>query len=84
MYGTRDRGAGLLLRELRENAGLSPEQMPYELLKRGLPPVSGKTVRRVEAVGAIPQVRIKFALAQFFGREVSEIWQPRRVTRVPA
>jgi transcriptional regulator with XRE-family HTH domain len=73
----RDLTAGLVLRELRENRGLSPEQMPFAMLRAGLEPVSGKTIRRIER-GAIPQVRVKFALAQFYGRDVSAIWIVRR------
>lgn len=60
--------------------------MPHALLRAGLEPVSGPTIRRVEAHGAIPQVRHRFALAMFFEREVSDVWRPRRrpVDRVAA
>ena len=76
----RDKAAGRLLRELRENAGFSPEQMPHAMLAAKVAPVSGPTIRRIEDQGAIPQVRHRFALAQFFGRQVIEIWavKPRR------
>lgn len=80
----RDHLAGELLRELRENRGLSPEQMPHAMLRLGIEPVSGQTIRRIERVGAVPQVRVKFALAQFFDREVKEIWMARRRQRVAA
>jgi len=74
----RDKAAGALLRELRENRGLSPEQMPHALLAAGFEPVSGPTIRRIEREGMIPHIRNRFALAQFFGREVTELWRPRR------
>lgn len=70
----RDLAAAARLRELRENRGLSPEQLPYFMARAGVEPVSGKTIRRIEGKGAIPQVRVKFALASFFGVTVSTIW----------
>lgn len=80
----RDFLAAELLRELRENRGLSPEQMPHALLRAGCMPVSGSSIRRIERKGAVPQVRVKFALAKFFGREVSEIWTARSMDRMAA
>lgn len=80
MSGTvpRDKDAGRLIYELREARGLSPEQMPFAMLAAGLEPVSGKTIRRIEDLGVIPQVRVKFALAEFFEREIKDIWRTRR------
>ncbi|MDX6534004.1 MAG: hypothetical protein QOF68_1748 [Gaiellales bacterium] len=80
----RDKAAGRLLRELRENQGLSPEQMPHAMLAKKLTPVSGPTIRRVEDIGAIPQVRHRFALAQFFDRQVTDIWRGKARRRVVA
>lgn len=74
----RDTLAGQLLRELRENRGLSPEQMPYALHRAGFQPVSGPTVRRIEREGMVPHIATRFALAQFFGREVTDVWRPSR------
>jgi len=73
----RDQHAGALLEQLRRDRGLSPEGLSHALHAAGLGYVSGKTIRRVEA-GAIPTVRVQFALAQFFdGRVPSQVWVPR-------
>ena len=80
----RDHRAGALLKELRENRGLSPEQLSHAIYGAGLGTISGQTIRRTEDKGAIPQVRNRFALAQFFDREVVDIWQPKRQVRQSA
>ena len=71
----RDRHAGRHVRELREDRGLTPEQLSYEISKQYPDyPVSGRTIRRVEREGAIPTVRVKFGIARAFGKVPSEIW----------
>ena len=84
MAVSRDLPAAELLQELREAKGLSPEQMPFAMLRAGVEPVSGQTIRRIERIGAVPQVRVKFALAEFFERDIKEIWTVRRRARVVA
>lgn len=79
----RDEDAGDLLRTLREDLGLSPEEVPREMLRRGIPRrnvPSGKTIRRVEE-GMIPQVRFRFGLAALHGRVVHSIWQSDTAVR---
>lgn len=77
----RDTLAGELLKELREDLGLSREELPRRMLKAGIgrdyiPSV--KTIYNVEALGQVPRVRLKFGLAQFYGRGVAEIWGSRQ------
>ena len=76
-HGRRDTQAGALLEQMRRDRGLSPEGLSHALHAAGHGYVSGKTIRRVET-GAIPTVRVQFALAQFFdGRLPSQVWVPR-------
>jgi hypothetical protein len=76
----RDPQAAKVLKELRLNKGLSPEQLSHALYVEGLGSVSGKTIRRLEAEPyPVPQVRVQFALAAFHERQVVDIWRPRRV-----
>lgn len=84
MNGNRNRDfqAGALLKELREEMGLSREAMPHAMLRAGIPREhipSVKTIYNVEERGQVPVVRIKFGLAQFFDREVRSIWGRVRV-----
>lgn len=65
--GTRQ--THLLLRELRLQAGLSPNDLAY---KTGL---SGKTVRMAEA-GYIPSPRVQFAIAAAFKDEAGKPLRP--------
>lgn len=80
MNGSKDTLAGQLLKELREDRGLSRDRMPMEMLRAGVPrdyiPCS-RTLAYVEA-GRIPRVRVKFGLAQFFGVSVHDIWGSRQ------
>lgn len=46
--------------------------------RRSIP--SGRTVRRAEDTGTLPQVRYRFGLAQFYGVEYAQLW-PAKVTR---
>jgi len=55
------------LKELRFNAGLSPEQLGQKT------DVSGHTIRRLEA-GAKPTPAIAKKLADFFAVKPSDIW----------
>ena len=75
----RDLHAARQIIELREDLGLSPEDLSY-LISRTSPktPVSGRTIRRVEAVGAIPTPRVKFGIAVAFGLKPSDLWGPAR------
>lgn len=87
MTGFRDDHAAELLRLMREQRGLSPEQVPFAMHRAGvhcdhIP--SARTIRRVEEVGMVPQVRFRFGLAQFYGRELRDIWSVRRRARSAA
>lgn len=72
-----DRPAAQLLRELRTDAGLSPEALSQAMLMQGLGYVSGKTIRRIEHTGKIPTPRVQFSIARYFDRLPSGIWAPR-------
>lgn len=71
---------GAWLTELREAKGLSPEQVPYAMLRakigREYIP-SGRTVRRIESTGRKPHVRYAFGIAQFYEVEVAQLWPAR-------
>jgi transcriptional regulator with XRE-family HTH domain len=77
----RDTDAAAVLRDLREARGLSPEEVPHKMRmigidNRNIP--SSRTIRRVEAVGIIPQVRYRFGLAEFYGQPITSIWASAR------
>lgn len=75
---TRIRKPNHQLMGLRLNRGLSPNELAR------LTGVSAPTIRLAEA-GHIPQPRIQFALAEFFGVEVVDIWPlPGHRVAVPA
>jgi DNA-binding XRE family transcriptional regulator len=79
----RDKHAGALIQELREDRGWTPEALSYVIHK--IDPrygVSGRTIRRIEKDGAIPTTRVKFGIAQAFEMVPSQIWSNR--VRVPA
>ena len=79
MASYRNRRAGDLIRELRVDAGLSPEALAHAIYSEKLGSISGRTIRRIEQTGAVPSPRVQFAIAQFFDRLPSEIWgKPRR------
>lgn len=65
----------MLLKQLREDRGLSHEALSWAIYREGHGTVSGRNIRRIEDTGAIPTVRVRFALASYFGRAQSEIWQ---------
>lgn len=73
--------SGHALRELREARGLSPEEVPYAMLRekietRAIP--SGRTIRRIEASGRMPHVRYAFGLSRFYDVPVAELWPATR------
>lgn len=70
----KDRRAASLIRELREERGLSPEALSAEIFKTSGLYVSGRTIRRIEDIGAVPSVRVKFVIASFFDRSPASIW----------
>lgn len=55
------------LKELRVNAGLSPNELAY---RAG---ITGKTVRMVEA-GFVPTPRTQFAIAAVFELKPLDLW----------
>jgi len=76
----RDPEAGALLKHLREERGLSREQLPHAMLLAGVPRANIpaiRTVWNVEELGVIPRARIKFGLANFYDRTLGEIWAPQ-------
>ena len=78
MRGNRNRQAAELIRKLRIDEGLTPEDLAHQIARDGGGIVSGRTVRRIESEGAIPTVRIQFALARHFGMVPSDLWKPQR------
>lgn len=64
----------MLLKELRTDAGLSPEALSLAMHRAGLGYVSGKTIRRIEQTGKTPTPRVQFAIARYFDRLPSGIW----------
>lgn len=82
--GTR---TGAWLQELREERGLSPDEVPHAMLRakidrRNIP--SGRTIRRAEDTGRMPQIRYAFGLAQFYGVPVSQLWPFEQRMKVAA
>lgn len=74
-----DVAAARLLIELREKRGLSRDQMPHAMLVAGTPRQripSVKTLWRMEELGHVPSVGVKFAVATFYGRDLHSIWRP--------
>jgi len=61
----------LRLKELRINAGMSPNDLAY---RAG---VSGKTVRMVEA-GFVPTPRVQFQIAKVFAMLPLDLWPLER------
>lgn len=71
---------GQWLQELREEKGLSPEEVPHAMLRarvdrRSIP--SARTIRRIEATGRKPHVRYAFGIAQFYEIDVKQLWPAR-------
>lgn len=75
---SRDFDAGALLWELREARGITRQDLPREMakaeIKRDRIP-SPKTIYNIEVCGFVPRsITTRFALAEFFGRGVDDIW----------
>lgn len=68
--------AGRLVKELRSRKGLSTTDLSFAIYSAGLGSVSAMTLRRIEA-GVTPRVRIQYAVAQYFDREVPQLWPAR-------
>ena len=81
--GIRNERAGALIHELRVDRGLSPEALSYAIYKAGLGSVSSRTIRRIESDGMVPRVGNQFAIAAYFDRKVTSIWEPT-ATKVKA
>lgn len=80
---TRRQRPGQLIRQMRTDRGLSPEGLSWAVYESGAGMVSGRTIRRIEDpdICMVPRVRARFALAKFFGMQVTELWpldQPSR------
>lgn len=60
---------GRKLRHLRVNRGLSPERLGARV------GVSGRTIRRIEEGKVVPLVSTMFALAEWAGEEVADLWR---------
>ena len=65
--------AGGLVRELRTRQGLSTTDLSFAILAAGLGSVSPRTLRRIEK-GVTPRVRVQYAVARYFDREVPQVW----------
>lgn len=78
MRGNRNRQAAELIRQMRTDEGLTPEALAYQIARDGGGIVSGRTIRRIESEGAIPTVRVQFALARHFGMSPTDLWRPQR------
>lgn len=84
MRGTRNLQAAELIRRLRIDEGLTPEALAFAIARDGAGTVSGRTIRRIEREGAIPTVRIQFALARHFDMVPSQIWGLPSIRKVAA
>lgn len=82
--GQRDFGAARFLRESRVNRGLSHEALSWAIYSAGFGTVSSKTIRRIEEIGCVPTVRVQYAIASFFAREVTDMWPLNARRRVAA
>lgn len=80
-----DQGAADDLADRRKALGLSPENLADAIAlesvrspwgERGR--VNAHTIRRIEATGHVPGVRVQFVLAAYFGLVPHQIWKPGR------
>jgi DNA-binding XRE family transcriptional regulator len=69
LHGSRrtHRKPNLMLKELRINRGLSPNELAHYV------GVTGKTIRMAEA-GFVPTPRVQFNIAQYFDLRPTDIW----------
>lgn len=73
----RDKHAARLIRQLRIDAGKSPEELSWAIYSDQGVRVSGRAIRYIERDGIIPLPRTQFALASYFGRVPSQVWAVR-------
>lgn len=76
-----DPAASELLIALREKRGLSREGVPRAMMLAGIRREripSAKTLWRIEELGHVPGVGVKFAIAEFFERDIHSIWPPHQ------
>lgn len=92
-----DTEASALITKLREERGLSPEDLAAEIrsMARKLGPawtrgtVDPYTIRRIEGnptrgrLGLVPGTRVQFVIAHYFGLVPHDIWKPGRRFRAP-
>lgn len=71
---------GQILKEIRETTtALTPEQVPLAMKRAGIDRdriPCGRTVRRIEDGLVWPQLRFRHGLAEFYGRELHQLWPP--------
>lgn len=85
-----DPEAALLLQELIESRGYSPEQLAEAITERSKQngwergTVDAHTIRRVLSHSHVPGVRVRLVIATFFDRPPHEIWKPSRRVQVPS
>lgn len=73
--------AAYLLIELREKAGLARKDVPRAMRSAGIQPgriPSVKTLWRIEELAHEPNIGLKAGLAEFYGRDLHQIWPPRK------
>lgn len=79
----KDKEAADLIRRLRTNEGLSPEELAQAIRDKAaqakLPAskvsISGDTIRLLERLHREPSPRVKFALAFYFDLKPGHIWK---------
>lgn len=77
-----DHTAAASIRELREGQGYNSPEALAAAIKLAAPKsgwghrgtVDAWSIRAIEDKGHVPGPRIRFVLASYFGREVSDIW----------
>lgn len=71
----------MLLIELREKQGLARKDVPRAMKVAGVKPgriPSIKTLWRIEELAHEPGIGIKAGLAEFYGRDLHQIWEPHK------
>lgn len=70
-----DPRAAAILAQLREDQGLSPEQLSRAIFQAGFGYISGRTVRNIENdPNPIPTLRVRMSIARYFDRHPRSIW----------
>ena len=72
------KAAGRLVRDMRSRRGLSTTALSDAIAAAGLGYVSRHTLRRIEN-GVTPRVRVQYAVATFFDKEVPDVWPSQPV-----